>query len=227
MIAKELVPWGRAKIFFRIQKMMSQHLPLYPVVLPLDLQSMSTKERVMAMHRFSREALTLSAGRTGISLPPLEKDGWGAPMVFGDGYYWSLSHKPSGCAAVVGQGRMGIDIEEIRTRGQGVMDYAVTKEEWALLGEQSWQNFFILWTAKEAVLKAEGIGLAGLSRCCLVRRLGADELALDFTGRPWLVSYKVLGGHVVALVKQEGQEIIWVMADGRRAGASGNLSSSS
>jgi len=203
--------------------MMYQHLPLYPVVLPLDLKSLSTKERAAVMHCFSREALMLSAGRTGISLPPLEKDARGSPLVFGNGYHWSLSHKPSGCAAVVGQGRMGIDIEEIRTRHQGIMDYAVTKEEWALLGEQSWQNFFIVWTAKEAVLKAEGIGLAGLSRCRLVRFLGADELALDFTGRPWLVSYKILGGHVVALVKREGQEIIWVMADGRRAGASGNL----
>lgn len=181
---------------------------LYPVIFtPVEIPRPG-KEGLAMMRSLAGKALARSAQRAGLELPALVKDERGAPLPVAD-LHWSLSHKPRGCAAVVGAGRMGIDIEEVRERRPSLQDAAVTAEEWTILGGRSWAAFFRAWTAKEAVLKAIGIGIAGLSSCRITGSPCPQELSLDYKGSFWLVEYHVHRDLVAALVKQEGQDVAW------------------
>jgi len=55
-------------------------------------------------------------------------------------HYWSLSHKPKFVAAVIGRGRMGIDVEEIEPRKEEIFGYVASDAEWGLLGGKSWDS---------------------------------------------------------------------------------------
>lgn len=76
---------------------------------------------------------------------------------------FSISH--SGDWVVVGLSRhtIGIDVEEHKTRTDilGIAKRYFTKEEYHYLNtsKQQTQDFFTLWTLKEAYLKATGVGL--------------------------------------------------------------------
>ena len=72
----------------------------------------------------------MSADRSGVVLGELRKDGDDIPLPFGE-YHWSVSHKPKYVAAVVGRGRMGIDVEEIEPRKENIFGYVASDEEWS------------------------------------------------------------------------------------------------
>ena len=67
---------------------------LFPVILPVDTIAKGTpgKEKVQRLSRIAREALTLSAEKSGAPLWEFEKDKNDVPLPF-DGNYWSVSHK--------------------------------------------------------------------------------------------------------------------------------------
>jgi len=58
---------------------------------------------------------------------------------------------------------MGIDVEEIEPRRENIFGYVASDEEWRLFGGKSWDSLYRCWTAKEAVVKSTGTGLAGLN----------------------------------------------------------------
>ncbi|MEW6220544.1 MAG: 4'-phosphopantetheinyl transferase superfamily protein [Thermodesulfobacteriota bacterium] len=72
---------------------------------------------------------------------------------------------------------------------------------------------FRLWTAKEAVLKAAGLGISGLDRCRITGRPGERELSLVLDGRLFLVELCGTGSWQAALVKEPGQEIWWEVGE--------------
>jgi phosphopantetheinyl transferase len=136
-------------------------MTLYPVVMPVsgDVQRLSGRNKIAALSDCARQALRLSADRSGVILGELHKDSDDIPLPFGV-YHWSVSHKPKYVAAVVGQGRMGIDIEEIEPRKEDIFGYVASEEEWEMFGGKSWDSLYRCWTAKEAVVKSAGVGLA-------------------------------------------------------------------
>ncbi|MBM5571477.1 MULTISPECIES: 4'-phosphopantetheinyl transferase family protein [Deefgea] len=79
----------------------------------------------------------------------------------------SWSHGAQFCAAALGQGRVGIDIETMRPRKQCLsiaeryFDPRETAWLASLAADQQQQAFFMLWVAKEALLKALGTGIVG------------------------------------------------------------------
>ena len=86
-------------------------------------------------------------------------DGVTAPIAF------NVSHSGRhGLVAYAPEGRLGVDIEELKTRRRLdlLMDGALGPEErrevTAKRGEEQLRFFFRLWTMKEAVLKAHGKG---------------------------------------------------------------------
>ncbi|MFC4535366.1 4'-phosphopantetheinyl transferase family protein [Sphaerisporangium dianthi] len=140
--------------------------------------------RAGRVHPRELRLATSKAGRP--SLAP--RDGPGArPLDF------NLSH--SGDVALIalwrGAGRVGVDVEH----GSALVDYAAVARSMfpaveadrvaAARGEDRADRFLRLWTAKEAYLKALGVGIARL-RDVVVRpgtvRLGADPRS---TGRLW------------------------------------------
>ena len=161
---------------------------------------------MQAQRRRAREALALSCEASGISLGPLDKDDRDAPLPF-NGTYWSLSHKPRFVAAVVGPAPIGIDIEEITPRNEGIHAYLAGDEEWALL-DRSWETVFRYWTAKEAVLKAVGVGISHLKKARIHTILDKDNLLVDYASRLWSVRHFRFHDHIVS-VTHDGHEVDW------------------
>ena len=188
-------------------------MTLYPAVMPVggDVQRLSGREKVTALSGCARQALRLSADRAGIVLGELRKDDDDVPLPCG-GYHWSVSHKPKYVAAVIGQGRIGIDIEEIGPRKENIFDYVASDEEWRLFGGKSWDSLCRCWTSKEAVLKSTGTGLAGLKSCRVADVLDDANISLSFEGRLYQVAQMRLDGHIVAVLKNDNL-VEWVVLD--------------
>lgn len=83
---------------------------------------------------------------------------WGKPMA--EAYPpFSLSHSGDWALLAVGEAELGADIEAIQPRRIGALRRLSTPEEAAWAGEDP-ERWFQLWTWKEAVMKATGLGLA-------------------------------------------------------------------
>jgi len=188
-------------------------MTLYPVVMPVsgDVQGLSGRDKVTALSGCARQALRLSADRAGVALGELRKDADDIPLPFG-GYHWSVSHKPKYVAAVIGQARIGIDIEEVEPRRENIFGYVAGDEEWKLFGGKSWDSLYRCWTAKEAVVKSTGTGLAGLKSCRVADVQDDANISLSFEGRPYKVAQMRLDGHIIAVLKNDNL-VEWVVLD--------------
>jgi 4'-phosphopantetheinyl transferase len=152
---------------------------------------LSPAERAAAERfRFPRDRARALVSRAGLRLLlggylnlPAENvafaaGGTGKPRLAGTGAVsFNLSHSGACAAAAVSRGReLGIDIEQIRPDAawRDIAARFFSPEERAWLDSRVEPGaFFRLWTAKEAVLKAAGTGLAApLHRICV--RPGED-----------------------------------------------------
>ncbi|MDM7998899.1 MAG: 4'-phosphopantetheinyl transferase superfamily protein [Dehalococcoidia bacterium] len=185
-------------------------MTIYPVVMPVSrhVQQLSGREKVAALSQCARQALRLSARRLGIAMPELRKNNDDAPLAF-DGYYWSVSHKPRYVAAVIGRDRIGIDIEEMEPRRQDIFRYVASEEEWQILGGKSRDSLYRCWTAKEAVVKSAGVGLAGL-KSCRVLDVRNNVLSLSHDGQTYDIVQLCHDGHIVSVVSN-GNVVEWVI----------------
>ncbi len=192
-------------------------MTLYPVVMPVssDVQWLTGREKVAALSECARQALRMSADRSSVVLGELQKDADDIPLPFGE-YSWSVSHKPKYVAAVIGHGRTGIDIEEIGPRKENIFGYVASAEEWRLFGGESWDSLYRCWTAKEAVVKSTGAGLAGLKSCRVADVLDDANISLSFEGRLYQVAQMRLDGHIVSILKNDNL-VEWVVMDGPTA----------
>ena len=187
-------------------------MTLFPVVMPVIKvgHKFSGKEKVDYLSQSAREALKLSAEKSGVRLGELLKDENGAPCPVA-GNYWSLSHKPKYVAAVVSKGKIGIDIEEVKPRPESLFSHVASDEEWGLK-EKSWDTFFRYWTAEEAILKVIGIGISGLKACRIISVLDENHITLDYKGQFFLVEQLRYKNHIVSVLKGDNQ-IEWVILD--------------
>ena len=183
---------------------------LYPFVLvvPDSIAGWTGRRRVVALSRLARVAARKSARRLGCVLGRLAKDSGGVPLP-ANGLNWSVTHKPSLVAGVAGPEPLGIDIEPVRPRSPNLFSKIAGPQEWALGNEDEWHLFYRFWTAKEAVLKALGIGMTGLSDCRVLAIDDPFRLTLAFRGTVWQVHQSMAHGHV-ASVTQRNQDIHWV-----------------
>ncbi len=175
---------------------------IFPVILPVPPKDHGIKgrERVVALSRLARQALEICSEKGRFQLGKLQKDANGAPMPF-DGHYWSLTHKPKYVGAVISLQKTGIDIEEVRSISSPMFKRVAGDREWQLGGSRSEMLFFRFWTAKEAVLKAEGVGMAGLSNCVVKRVQDMQHMEIFYQDKKYLVEQIYFNGHIAAVVK--------------------------
>lgn len=150
--------------------------------------------------------------------PVLEKDHRGAPVPHG-GVYWALAHKPHYAAAVCAPFPVGIDIEEIAPRKEGLFNYIAGEEEWKILGGKLWNNFFRVFTAKEAVLKTTGDGISGLSKCLVAGVVDDEHVTMSYNDRDWLIEHYRFGAptgsrgeHIAAITAVEACQVTWTVS---------------
>ena len=190
---------------------------IYPVILnvPHAKQALKGREKVRFLSEFAREALGRSAARLGVALPRLEKAENGAPLPV-DGVHWSVSHKSRYVAAVAAPRPVGIDIEQIRPVKEGLADRIADPQEWHLFSGDRQTAFFCCWTAKEAVLKAAGVGIAGLDDCRIISVEGPDRLMAVFRETTWRVGFHHFRRHLTA-VAANGLRPSWISPEKRNA----------
>ena len=192
---------------------MSRRITLFPVILPVAKagHKLSGSEKVARLSRISREALRLSASKWDVTLGELVKDENDVPCPF-DGHYWSLTHKSKYVAAVLSRDIVGIDIEEIKPRSKSIFSLVASDEEWDRAQDRSLDTFFRYWTAKEATLKATGVGIGGLKACRVVSIPDEHHVVLDYRDHTFLVEQLYHKDHIVSVLKQ-GNEIEWIIKE--------------
>jgi len=80
---------------------------------------------------------------------------YGKPYVE-NGPYFSISHCKEGIAVAIDEQPIGIDIEGIRHADEELMERVMSPSERVGMDER---KFTRLWTQKEAIVKAEGVGI--------------------------------------------------------------------
>jgi 4'-phosphopantetheinyl transferase len=189
---------------------MTEPTTIHPVIMAVSEpeRRLKGREKVTALRRIARKALHLSARFSGVALGSLEKAENGAPLP-SNGVFWSLSHKERYVAAVTASRPIGIDIEKDRPCSERIYQRLAGPAEWALAPEVTQALFYRYWTAKEAVLKAVGTGLAGLTRCHVVKILDDTRLELSYGGTIWQIAqYWTAENHIVSLTVDKN-DIIW------------------
>ena len=167
---------------------------------PSDYGELPVRERVRFLSRYARRAVRESARCGGFRITSFPKDEKGAPLAV-EGIHWSLTHKPAYVGGVAAPGPIGIDLEEIRPRSERLKDRIADPEEWNLIDAEHPESFFRYWTAKEAVLKAAGVGLAELAGCRIQRIIDSHHLVVTFRNRCWKVAHHYFNGHLASVVR--------------------------
>lgn len=108
-------------------------------------------------------------------LPQIDSSGTPA---FDDTLYWSISHKNLLLMLGVSEKPLGVDIELLEPRGEALFTKH-SKNEYALLWWQNWENFYFLWTAKESIIKYQ---LGGLDDLIQYKLLQVSEIDKEIWG---------------------------------------------
>lgn len=191
------------------------HQTLHPVIqaVPQAVQAARRREKVRALSRIAREAVRRSAERSGLQVPDFQKDDRGAPIPSG-GVFWSLSHKPRYVAGIVASGPVGIDIEEMRERNEALFRKIAGSTERRMLEDSRdpLLGFHRCWTAKEAVLKAAGVGLIRLSACRIQSIPNATQTVVRLDDKLWTVAHHRFDGHLAAVVSG-ACAVVWTVVE--------------
>lgn len=115
----------------------------------------------------------------------LEKDKYGMPIpiLYSDidhqKLYWCLSHSLHFTAFIISDSPTGIDIAEYEERDESL--FGVHSDiEYSLLSGKKWKNFYILWTAKEAIIKIKWGKLDDMKNICLQKDIGSKNYLFEF-----------------------------------------------
>jgi len=188
----------------------SENLILYPVILrvPQSIRLLKGRPNFEALGRHARQSLRISGQRSGFYPEKLLKGKSGEPLSCG-GVHWSISHKPDFVAGIVSLEPVGIDIERVKPVTQGVFEKILTLEEAACFGNCGPLDlFFRAFTAKEALLKLRGVGLAGLSGVKVVGVPEANLTLVQYQGDVSTVEHFWVDGHICSVVRKEA-DLVW------------------
>jgi phosphopantetheinyl transferase (holo-ACP synthase) len=141
-----------------------------------------------------RAAAARALAALGLVDPPRIPDGAPLPA---SGTYWSASHTQGAAGAAVAPFPVGFDLERARSMRAELAQRFLSADEPRI-------EPLVAWTAKEAVLKKLGLGMAGLSRCTIVARESDERLALDFDGTRHEVYLRTHGAFHAALSHDGG-----------------------
>ncbi len=183
---------------------------IHPVILTVaeSDRQLRGRSKVRTLSVRARIALADSARWADMELGTLAKDARGAPLPC-EGIHWSVTHKSDFVAAVAARSPVGIDLERRQPVSQALYTRLAGPDEWRLGGVRDEALFLRYWTAKEAVLKAVGQGLAGLARCRIEAILNESYLKVVYESDEWLVAQCPIGATHLAAVTLCGEAVEW------------------
>lgn len=150
-------------------------------------------ERVRVQRAHARETLDLASARAGGPAGPWPQVEDGGRPLPHEGWHWSISHDAHHTAGALARRPVGIDTERVQERRLALAERVLNDAERALLTHHDPALAFTrAWCAKESVLKARGIGMAGLSRC-RITSVEPGGLWLELDGATWWVQQALLG----------------------------------
>ncbi|MFO7667404.1 MAG: 4'-phosphopantetheinyl transferase superfamily protein [Desulfobacterales bacterium] len=184
---------------------------IFPVILavPENEKNLNGRKKVEALSARARFALEISSIKSGVNIGRLTKNEDGAPVPF-DGNFWSVTHKSEYVGGVIARRETGIDIEKIKPCSKALCNKIAEPREWALSDSDREILFFRFWTSKEAVLKAAGTGIIGLSGCRIEKILSDNSLIVNYNGRIWEIRHYFFGTHIASVVSN-GLDIEWTL----------------
>lgn len=162
---------------------------------PADDRLLRGRAKRIRLSILARQSLACAARIRGIRLGALDQNEAGAPLPSG-GIYWSISHKSTYVAAALAAAPIGVDLERIRPFSEGLIKKIAVADEWALDNSARQLRFFRYWTAKEAVLKAVGVGLKDLSRCRIAAVSDSRHMQVVYRSRSWNVEHFYFKDHI-------------------------------
>lgn len=209
---------------------------LRPVLMRItERESPRGPQRLERQRRYARAALRKCADLCGAPTDGWRQSDERVPIPNGD-FHWSIAHKRSWVAAVIADRPVGIDIEHVAPRKTDLFDVVATPQEWSLAclpsplsppggegrvrgiqdslsaNDQTWSAFFRIWTAKEATLKANGVGIGRLAECRVVAADAQMRITIAFADREWAIEHFEHDGHIAA-VTRVGDEVHWHVAE--------------
>jgi 4'-phosphopantetheinyl transferase len=184
---------------------------IFPVILavPENERNLTGRKKVEALSARARFALEISSQKSGVNLGCLIKNEDGAPLPF-DGHFWSVTHKSEYVGGVTAPAETGIDIEKIKSCSDALCNKIAAPQEWALSGSDRDTLFFRFWTSKEAVLKAAGAGIRGLSGCHIEKILSDKSLVVKYKNKIWEIRHYFFGSHIASVVSN-GFDVEWTV----------------
>ncbi len=128
----------------------------------------------------SEEPYALLKALLGGDLPPMERGEHGKPFFPGRKEKFSVSRSGGLALCAVSEREVGCDIERVRPRSVGLPRYALGEEEYRWYRDRGsrWEDFYTLWTLKEARAKCTGRGLVPPVRDIAVPLLSPGERAV-------------------------------------------------
>lgn len=134
------------------------------------------------------------------TLPELLRTETGKPYFeYASAPHFNLSHSGGYVLCGVGDRPLGVDIEVVRPRKAGLPGYCLTEREQFMFWDRGgrWEDFYELWTRREAWSKYTGAGVA--------RSRGTDIPA-----NLCLSTYEGPGWRASVCAEEEAGELIWV-----------------
>lgn len=124
------------------------------------------------------EKLTKSS--SGIPIPVI--------LPWGERWYWSLSHTEKYLAYIFSDTPCGIDIIEHISRSESLL-LLHKKEEYRIVGWSLWDAFYIIWSAKEALIKKLALRLDDMSSIEIIARSNShNSYVLRYIGMEHTIS---------------------------------------
>jgi 4'-phosphopantetheinyl transferase len=127
----------------------------------------------------------------------------GKPYLKDGNKYFNISHSGNYVILALSEKEVGIDIEKIDTHPDKVAVRCFTTEEceW-MRQEESDEAFYKLWTAKESVMKATGLGFSlSPGSFCVLPIDSSEHRIID---KSWFLDWAVYDGYVICCAV-EGQ----------------------
>lgn len=158
------------------------------------------------------ESAIKSSIKSKLYVEKLEKDDSNVPKQ-SKGVFWSITHKPDFVGGVVSQGEIGIDLEQVKSVSDALFRKVVKQEERNCFGSQEKDIvFFRAFTAKEAVLKKNRIGIKGLTKTKIIRVYDDNNLIVDYLGEKYLVENFYFEDYLASITKDHF-DVRWTLLE--------------